>query len=172
MLSQTLDTMMDIIYCPRVVCQYPVTYDPSEAVASCPNCLYSFCVLCKRVYHGVEPCKLKQGECYVEIYLKMCVVRFSWNTNIYLNIFLLNAFFSEDRLAVIEKYQNGTDEYRQEINKRYGEKYIKRLLEDHASEETINNSTKPCPKCGVQIEVAYINLFPNIYIWQNTYIYN
>uniref|UniRef100_A0A6M2DGF5 RBR-type E3 ubiquitin transferase n=1 Tax=Xenopsylla cheopis TaxID=163159 RepID=A0A6M2DGF5_XENCH len=118
MLNQALDTMMDIIYCPRVVCQYPVTYNPSEAVASCPNCLYSFCILCKRVYHGVEPCKLKQ----------------------------------EDKREIIEKYQTGTEEYRQEINKRYGEKYIKRLLEDHASEETINNSTKPCPKCQVQIE--------------------
>ncbi|KAL0101551.1 hypothetical protein PUN28_018994 [Cardiocondyla obscurior] len=62
LLSTTLDTMMDIIYCPRRHCQYPVTCDPDDNMARCPVCQYAFCVLCKMVYHGIEPCKISSAE--------------------------------------------------------------------------------------------------------------
>lgn len=58
LLSATLATMMDIIYCPRRNCQYPVSLEPNEQMAKCPICQYAFCVFCKMVYHGIEPCKL------------------------------------------------------------------------------------------------------------------
>lgn len=63
LLSTTLDTMMDIVYCPRRHCQYPVTRDPDDNIARCPVCQYAFCVRCKMVYHGVEPCKISSGMC-------------------------------------------------------------------------------------------------------------
>lgn len=53
--------MMDIVYCPRRDCQYPVTRDPDDNMASCPVCQYAFCIRCKMVYHGVEPCKISSG---------------------------------------------------------------------------------------------------------------
>lgn len=61
LLSATLATMTDIIYCPRRNCQYPVSCEPNEQMANCPICQYAFCVFCKMVYHGIEPCKLYSG---------------------------------------------------------------------------------------------------------------
>ncbi|XP_078044143.1 E3 ubiquitin-protein ligase RNF14 isoform X2 [Augochlora pura] len=58
LLNSTLDTMMDIIYCPRRNCQYPVSREPDEQMANCPVCRYAFCIFCKMVYHGIEPCKI------------------------------------------------------------------------------------------------------------------
>lgn len=62
LLSSTLDTMGDIVYCPRPSCQYPVSKEEGEKMAMCPACKYVFCIYCKMVYHGVEPCRLKNEE--------------------------------------------------------------------------------------------------------------
>ncbi|CAK9809698.1 E3 ubiquitin-protein ligase RNF14 [Anthophora quadrimaculata] len=62
LLSVTLDTMGDIVYCPRRTCQYPVSRDPNEPIANCPMCQYAFCIYCKMVYHGIEPCKAYSAE--------------------------------------------------------------------------------------------------------------
>ncbi|XP_076626401.1 E3 ubiquitin-protein ligase RNF14 isoform X2 [Colletes latitarsis] len=62
LLNATLDTMMDIVYCPRRSCQYPVTREPNEQMANCPVCQYAFCIYCKMVYHGIEPCKVYSAE--------------------------------------------------------------------------------------------------------------
>ncbi|XP_015187398.1 PREDICTED: E3 ubiquitin-protein ligase RNF14-like [Polistes dominula] len=62
LLNVTLDTMTDIVYCPRRHCQYPVSRDPNEQMANCPVCQYAFCVYCKMVYHGIEPCKVASTE--------------------------------------------------------------------------------------------------------------
>ncbi|KZC14008.1 PREDICTED: E3 ubiquitin-protein ligase RNF14-like [Dufourea novaeangliae] len=62
LLNATLDTMMDIVYCPRRNCQYPVSREPNEQMANCPVCQYAFCIYCKMVYHGIEPCKVYSAE--------------------------------------------------------------------------------------------------------------
>ncbi|XP_011314639.1 E3 ubiquitin-protein ligase RNF14 [Fopius arisanus] len=62
LLSATLDTMLDIVYCPRRDCQYPVSKEPNEKMASCPSCQYTFCVNCKMVYHGIEPCRFTAAD--------------------------------------------------------------------------------------------------------------
>lgn len=49
LLKVTLDSMSDITYCPRVSCQYPVTKDEDEALATCAKCRYNFCVYCGKV---------------------------------------------------------------------------------------------------------------------------
>lgn len=54
--------MTDITYCPRKSCQYPVSLESNELMANCPNCQYVFCIFCKAVYHGVEPCKFNSGN--------------------------------------------------------------------------------------------------------------
>lgn len=61
LLNVTLDTMSDIVYCPRRHCQYPVSRELNEQMANCPVCQYAFCVYCKMVYHGIEPCKVNSG---------------------------------------------------------------------------------------------------------------
>ncbi|XP_069685179.1 E3 ubiquitin-protein ligase RNF14-like [Periplaneta americana] len=62
LLSALLDTMEDVLYCPRPVCQYPVAVEPGEKMATCPSCAYAFCILCKMVYHGIEPCRFRAHE--------------------------------------------------------------------------------------------------------------
>ncbi|XP_014255114.1 E3 ubiquitin-protein ligase RNF14-like [Cimex lectularius] len=59
LLNATLDTMVDITYCPRSFCGCPVMRDTGEKMATCPKCEYVFCVHCKMTYHGVEKCRLK-----------------------------------------------------------------------------------------------------------------
>lgn len=48
-LRVTLDTMYDVIYCPRPSCQYPVIKDADDIAATCPTCYYCFCVYCRKV---------------------------------------------------------------------------------------------------------------------------
>ncbi|XP_021916567.1 E3 ubiquitin-protein ligase RNF14-like isoform X2 [Zootermopsis nevadensis] len=62
LLSSLLDTMENILYCPRPACQYPVILEPGENMATCPSCAYAFCIHCKMVYHGIEPCRLRSYE--------------------------------------------------------------------------------------------------------------
>ncbi|XP_014218734.1 E3 ubiquitin-protein ligase RNF14-like [Copidosoma floridanum] len=77
LLNNTLDTMSDIIYCPRKICQYPVSREQNEIMAKCPVCEYTFCILCKALYHGVEPCKVDSDtrKNLVEEYQKASVSR-------------------------------------------------------------------------------------------------
>uniref|UniRef100_T1JN94 Uncharacterized protein n=1 Tax=Strigamia maritima TaxID=126957 RepID=T1JN94_STRMM len=62
LLSCTLDTMADIVYCPRTLCQCAVLVEPDSTMANCPSCFFAFCILCKRAYHGVVPCRIKAGD--------------------------------------------------------------------------------------------------------------
>lgn len=59
LLQTSLDTMADVTYCPRTTCQSPVLMDRETTLASCPECQFVFCTLCKLVYHGLSPCRLK-----------------------------------------------------------------------------------------------------------------
>ena len=56
LLKDSLNSMEDIIYCPRAQCQCPVI--PDESLAHCNACEYVFCSLCRQGYHGIEPCKI------------------------------------------------------------------------------------------------------------------
>ncbi|XP_011863492.1 PREDICTED: E3 ubiquitin-protein ligase RNF14-like [Vollenhovia emeryi] len=58
MLRVTLNTMEDIVYCPRISCQYPVIRNPNDDAPICPVCNYCFCVFCRQSYHGQESCEM------------------------------------------------------------------------------------------------------------------
>lgn len=62
MLQKTLDTMDDIIYCPRNSCQYPIIRSPSDIAPICPTCSYCFCIYCCKAYHGAEPCEIASDD--------------------------------------------------------------------------------------------------------------
>ncbi|KAF6018165.1 RNF14 [Bugula neritina] len=62
LLQCTLDTMLDITYCPRSFCQTAVILDPGSTLAACSGCQYVFCNLCKMSYHGIHPCRLRKDE--------------------------------------------------------------------------------------------------------------
>nr|XP_012224246.1 PREDICTED: E3 ubiquitin-protein ligase RNF14-like [Linepithema humile]XP_012224247.1 PREDICTED: E3 ubiquitin-protein ligase RNF14-like [Linepithema humile]XP_012224248.1 PREDICTED: E3 ubiquitin-protein ligase RNF14-like [Linepithema humile] len=58
MVRVALDTMNDVIYCPKISCQYPVIRDLSDTAPICPNCNNCFCIYCRKVYHGTAPCEM------------------------------------------------------------------------------------------------------------------
>ncbi|KAI9554843.1 hypothetical protein GHT06_020120 [Daphnia sinensis] len=62
LLQSTIASMINIAYCPRQQCQYPVSYDPESNLVSCPYCNFHFCLMCKATYHGVAPCKMSSTE--------------------------------------------------------------------------------------------------------------
>jgi len=59
LLQHTLDTMTDVVYCPRHACQCPVLID--DSMGTCPACGYVFCIYCRLTYHGVSPCRINAG---------------------------------------------------------------------------------------------------------------
>jgi len=69
LLQTGLDTMLDIVYCPRPSCQQPVILDRESSMGSCPSCSFVFCALCKLGYHGVSPCTIKAGLYILDLQL-------------------------------------------------------------------------------------------------------
>lgn len=63
LLQSTLDTMTDVIYCPRQHCGCAVVVDKEHNSASCPKCIYVFCIYCKHTYHGLSACKINSENC-------------------------------------------------------------------------------------------------------------
>lgn len=62
LLQSSLDCMSDVLYCPRTVCQSPVLVENGSVLGMCPKCSFAFCTLCKRSYHGVQPCPMDEEE--------------------------------------------------------------------------------------------------------------
>ena len=59
LLQKTIDKMSDVVYCPRPSCRCVTLKEEDDtSMALCPRCRFSFCVLCKHSWHGVDPCKL------------------------------------------------------------------------------------------------------------------
>ncbi|VDM94986.1 unnamed protein product [Thelazia callipaeda] len=58
-----LDLMSDVVRCPRIWCQNPVVVDGlgTSNLATCSICYFSFCILCKKAYHGLDPCHINKG---------------------------------------------------------------------------------------------------------------
>ena len=67
----SIDSMSDIIYCPR--CQNPVIVTQgtdnhlSNTLGECATCSFVFCTLCGKTFHGVNPCQYSESMLY---YLK------------------------------------------------------------------------------------------------------
>ncbi|KAM0727733.1 E3 ubiquitin-protein ligase RNF14 [Formica fusca] len=62
LLRVTLNTMDDVIYCPRISCQNPMIKDPSDTAPICPICNYCFCIYCYKLYHGAAPCEIASDD--------------------------------------------------------------------------------------------------------------
>nr|KAG5693733.1 hypothetical protein BaRGS_002116 [Batillaria attramentaria] len=62
LLRITLETMSDVVYCPRRVCQSAVICESNSNMGRCPQCSFVFCTLCKLSYHGPTPCRVKSEE--------------------------------------------------------------------------------------------------------------
>jgi len=62
LLSTTLESMADIVLCPRRHCQCPTIIDREANMGQCANCTFVFCIYCKASFHGVAPCRMKSKE--------------------------------------------------------------------------------------------------------------
>ena len=62
LLQRTLDGMNDIVYCPRLPCRCVTIKEDDSNMALCPRCRFSFCILCKRTWHGISPCQLLPAD--------------------------------------------------------------------------------------------------------------
>jgi len=62
LLATTLESMADIVLCPRKDCQCPTIIDREANMGQCPNCTFVFCIYCKATFHGVAPCRMKSKE--------------------------------------------------------------------------------------------------------------
>ncbi|XP_012285150.1 E3 ubiquitin-protein ligase RNF14 [Orussus abietinus] len=72
LLDITLGNMSDIVFCPRLLCQKPVTIEEGRDSAICAYCDYCFCIYCRKVYHGIMPCSMSDEAkvSLIENYLK------------------------------------------------------------------------------------------------------
>ena len=50
--QHTLDTMDDVVYCPR--CSNPIIVDPNDSHAFCLICNIDYCKACKDIWHAVR----------------------------------------------------------------------------------------------------------------------
>jgi len=62
LLETQLESMTDVVPCPRLQCQCPTIIDRETNLGQCPACQFAFCIYCKATYHGVSPCKFKTKE--------------------------------------------------------------------------------------------------------------
>lgn len=59
---------------------------------------------------------------------------------------------NEEKMKLIQEYENGDASTKLNLEKRYGKKQILLLLDDVKSESWISSNSKPCPNCNVAIE--------------------
>uniref|UniRef100_A0A0L8I875 RBR-type E3 ubiquitin transferase n=2 Tax=Octopus bimaculoides TaxID=37653 RepID=A0A0L8I875_OCTBM len=62
LLQLGLQTMTDLVYCPRPACGQPVILDRGCNIGNCPSCNLVFCSLCRLTYHGLSNCKMKSED--------------------------------------------------------------------------------------------------------------
>jgi E3 ubiquitin-protein ligase RNF14 len=54
LLARTLDSMADLVYCPR--CEHPVIEEEDQNFGRCPGCFFAFCTLCRASWHAGSEC--------------------------------------------------------------------------------------------------------------------
>ncbi|KAI1292110.1 E3 ubiquitin-protein ligase RNF14 [Halotydeus destructor] len=52
-----VDSMIGVVFCPRVDCKYPAIPDESSRLVTCAECRFAYCSNCNYAFHGVSPCK-------------------------------------------------------------------------------------------------------------------
>lgn len=53
-----------------------------------------------------------------------------------------------------ETYLNGSEQEKQELVKKFGQKQLKKLVEEHFSEQWLQENSKKCPRCFAQVQVC------------------
>ncbi|KAJ0032115.1 hypothetical protein NQD34_002196 [Periophthalmus magnuspinnatus] len=141
LLQSTLDSMPDVVYCPRPSCASPVLSDSSSSMGLCTVCSFSFCVLCKKTYHGTEACytpgpreeRAKGAEGQTEPYAPIPQSQVG-------------------RMALWDDYSSGGRKRQRVLEDRYGRRTLLGFLESCLTSDWIRVNTKNCPHCFSRIQ--------------------
>ncbi|XP_056459812.1 E3 ubiquitin-protein ligase RNF14-like [Gadus chalcogrammus] len=134
----TLDSMTDVVYCPRVFCASAVIVEPGSDVAQCSVCSFAFCVACRQSYHGRGPCRAagpprrtaNEERDYADIPQSL-----------------------EGMMALWEDYCSGSAQRKKLLEQRYGTRVLNTSMSNYLNEGWyVNNETKNCPYCKATIQ--------------------
>ncbi|KIM34119.1 hypothetical protein M408DRAFT_60662 [Serendipita vermifera MAFF 305830] len=144
--KRALEKDPGLVYCPMAFCQGPCpspmaqrglmeretkTVDDETmrreyvSLRTCENCDYSFCMLCKRAWHGLAPCSSDITSKFLEQYMTL-------------------EEGHPERLALERKF--GKAQLIRLVNK---------LQEDEENRKWLELSTTKCPNCLVSCEKSY-----------------
>ncbi|XP_042338391.1 E3 ubiquitin-protein ligase RNF14-like isoform X2 [Plectropomus leopardus] len=135
LLQSTLDSMADVVYCPRRSCGSAVIRDKSSNAALCFVCSFAFCVTCRKTYHGTD-CQGKKNTKLLEAQ--------QGNADL--------PQTKEGLKALWDDYASGSKQRRRLLESRYGRSTMQGTLEDSLSENWIITNSKNCPHCFCRIE--------------------
>ncbi|CAL8267929.1 unnamed protein product [Arctogadus glacialis] len=134
----TLDSMTDVVYCPRAFCASAVIVEPGSDVAQCSVCSFAFCVACRQSYHGRGPCPAagpprrtaNEERDYTDIPQSL-----------------------EGMMALWEDYCGGSAQRRRLLEGRYGARVLNSSMSGYLNEGWyVHNETKNCPHCKATIQ--------------------
>jgi len=122
-----------MVHCPMSVCQRPVPKPEHieeesgwERLRTCPQCNYSFCVYCKRTWHGpLTDCPLTATEQFVQEYIAL-------------------PEDSAERVLIERRY-----------GKANVRRLVARYKEEQANRAWLEESSTPCPSCRVRVEKSH-----------------
>uniref|UniRef100_A0A3Q3LAR2 RBR-type E3 ubiquitin transferase n=1 Tax=Labrus bergylta TaxID=56723 RepID=A0A3Q3LAR2_9LABR len=138
LLQKTLDSMSDVVYCPRRTCAAAVILEKSSRAAMCSVCSFAFCVACRKTYHGTDYCgpkKNTQKQIKEPQQLKSRLPQ-----------------SQEGIQALREDYATGSKRRKRLLESRYGRSGLLYTLEERLSEDWLTVNSKHCPHCFCRIE--------------------
>ncbi|CAL8306476.1 unnamed protein product [Lota lota] len=144
LLFQTsLDSMTDVVYCPRVSCASAVILEPDSDVAQCSVCGFAFCVSCRRSYHGTGRCPrvatarqtdAQEEQDYVDLPQTLVGLMALW-----------------------DDYYRGSAQRKKLLEKRYSAHILRSTMSEYLTMSwCLNNQTQNCPHCGATIQVVLV----------------
>ncbi|CAL1593369.1 unnamed protein product [Knipowitschia caucasica] len=136
LLQYTLDSMPDVVYCPRPSCASAVL--SSGSMAQCSACSLAFCLLCQRTYHGTGACPTAVQR------PRPTVVQDGDLAEIPDTL--------EGRRALWEDYSSASKPRRNLLEERYGRETMVGFLSSCLSLDWIDVNSKNCPHCFIRIQ--------------------
>lgn len=138
LLQMTLDSMPDVIYCPRRTCAAAVILEKSSRAAMCSVCNFAFCVLCKKTYHGPDDCQNKKKVKEEEEVPQDPTTALPRT--------------EEGIKALWEDYSTGSKERKKLLESRYGRRRLICTVQEGLSENWLDSNSKYCPHCFSRIQ--------------------
>ncbi|XP_062280595.1 E3 ubiquitin-protein ligase RNF14-like [Scomber scombrus] len=136
LLQSTLDSMPDVVYCPRRTCGSAVILEKGSNVAICSLCNFVFCVTCKKTYIGTGVCCKKKKQ----------TVKDSLQAHVDL------PQSKEGLMALWDDYVSGSKQRQHLLESRYGGNTLNVTVEGCLTENWLVLNSKNCPYCFCRIQ--------------------